>query len=122
LARIWILLLAAFIFVALSSAAVPDERVVSASKILEQIAAGQPVEYDGYIIEGALDLDRLTNLPTVEKAPFYKEPNDNLSENKKPIASPIVIINCTIKSQVNFSETAAAHPAASRRGIQGAAA
>ena len=33
------------------------DRTVSASVILNQIAAGEPVEYDGDTIEGALDLD-----------------------------------------------------------------
>ena len=105
LTRIWILALAALIFLMASSAGAADGRTVSASVILNQIAAGEPVEYDGYTIEGALDLDKLTNLPSVNEGLFYQEPHDNLSGNKKVIASHISIINCTIKERVNFNNT-----------------
>ena len=54
-----------------------------------------------YTIEGALDLDKL-DLPSVKQGLFYQEPNDNLSGNKKVIASHISIINCTIKGRGKF--------------------
>lgn len=52
MAHFWILALAALVFLTASSAAAADVRTISAERILEQIAAGEPVEYDGYTIEG----------------------------------------------------------------------
>jgi len=72
---------------------------------LEQIASGEPVEYDGYAIEGALDLDKLTNLPSLQVDLFYEGPHDNLSEKKRLITSHVVVTNCSIKNGVNFNNT-----------------
>jgi len=105
LAHFRILALAALVFLTASSATAADGRTVFADRILEQIAAGEPVEYDGYTIEGALDLDRLTNLPTVEEGLFYQVNHTNLSGQKKAIASRIRIANSTIKGWVNFNNT-----------------
>ena len=105
MAHFRILALAALVFLTASSATAADGRTVFADRILEQIAAGEPVEYDGYTIEGALDLDRLTNLPTVEEGLFYQVNHTNLSGQKKAIASRIRIANSTIKGWVNFNNT-----------------
>ena len=88
-----------------SSAGAADGRTVSASVILSQIAAGEPVEYDGYTIEGALDRDIMKNLTPVKQGLFYQEPHENLSGGKKAIPSPISITNCTIKDGVNLNNT-----------------
>jgi hypothetical protein len=96
LAHFRILALAALVFLSASCTAAANGKTVSAERILEQIAAGEPVDYDGYTIEGALDLDRMTNRPMVEKAPFYQVNSTNLSGYKKSIASRISISNCTI--------------------------
>lgn len=92
--RFRILALAALILLTASSIAAADGRTISAERILKQIAASEPVDYDGYTIEGELDLDnKLTkDLPTVEIGLFYRENHTNLSGEKKEIASRIRII------------------------------
>jgi len=53
LAHFRILALAAIVLLTASYAAAADYgKTVSAERILEQIAAGEPVDYDGYAIEG----------------------------------------------------------------------
>jgi hypothetical protein len=103
--RIWVsIVLVAIITVGLSAGA--DGRVVLASRILEQIRAGDPVEYEGITITGDLDRDRLEDyLPSANEALYYQENHTNLSEKKKIVASLIRITNCTIKGRVNFNNT-----------------
>ncbi|MDD4651736.1 MAG: pentapeptide repeat-containing protein [Methanothrix sp.] len=105
LARIWIwIVLLAFFAVGLSVGA--NDRVVPASRILEQIRAGEPIEYDGFTITGDLDLDGLDDYsPFANEALCYPVNHTNLSEKKKIMASLIRITNCTIKGEVNFNNT-----------------
>lgn len=104
MAHFRILALAALVFLTASSAAAADVRTISAERILEQIAAGEPVEYDGYTIEGALDLDRL-DLPLINEGLLYLEDRKNLSGIKKEVGSAIRITNCIINGRVNFNNT-----------------
>jgi hypothetical protein len=55
------------IFMMEFSAGIPDDRVVAASKILGEIKAGMPVEYNNSTIVGDLDIDKLVDLPSVMK-------------------------------------------------------
>jgi len=87
------------------SAGIPDDRVVAASKILGEIKAGMPVEYNNSTIVGDLDIDKLVDLPSVNESLFYQKDYVNLSPNKKSIASLISITNSTIKGWVNFNNT-----------------
>jgi len=93
------------IFITGFSAGNPDDRVVAASKILDEIKFGEPVEYDGFTIVGDLDLDKLDDLPSVNEGLFYKDRHTNLSEIKKSVESLIKITNSTIKGWVNFNNT-----------------
>ena len=79
-----ILALAALVFLSASCAAAADGKTVSAERILEQIAAGKPVEYNGYTIEGALDLDRVTNLPSVKEGLFYQKIAQTSPTKRRP--------------------------------------
>jgi hypothetical protein len=103
LARIWIsIVVLAIIIVGLSVGA--DDRVVLASRILEQIRAGDPVGYEGSTIEGDLDIDKLDGyLPSANEALYYHENHTNLTEKKKIVASMIRITNCTVMGGVNFN-------------------
>jgi uncharacterized protein YjbI with pentapeptide repeats len=88
-----------------SSQSYGEGRIVQAERILGAIESGNPVEFDGYTITGAFDLDKLIGLPSANESQFYKEPHTNLSGNKKLIASSISITNCTINGWVNLNNT-----------------
>jgi hypothetical protein len=82
-----------------------SRRVVQASEILAAIERGEPVEYDGVIVEGDLDLSGL-NLPTehVERDEFEIE-YFSLTEEVRVVKSPINITNSEIRGNVTFGNT-----------------
>ncbi len=53
-------MLAALLFVGLAQGAPDSRRIVQASEIMEKIERGEPVHYDGVIVEGDLDLSGRT--------------------------------------------------------------
>ena len=82
----------------------PDSRVViQASEILAKIENGEPVEYDGVIVEGDLDLSGL-DLPTehVERTELEIK-YLHLSEEAKVVKSSISITNSEIRGNTNFN-------------------
>jgi len=86
----------------------PDDDprpIVPASEILAKIERGEPVEYDGVIVEGDLDLSGL-DLPTghVERNEFDIE-FFGLTEEVKLIESPISIKDSEIKGDVNLGNS-----------------
>lgn len=86
-----------------SDGATEDSReVVQASVILAAIEQGEPVDYDGVIVEGDLDLSGL-DLPTehVERTE-YEILWWGLTEEAKLIESPINITNSEIRGNVIF--------------------
>ncbi|MDD2836011.1 MAG: pentapeptide repeat-containing protein, partial [Methanothrix sp.] len=110
LARIWISIVLLIIF-AMGLSAGADDRVVPASRILEQIRAGEPVEYDGFTITGDLDLDEMDDyLPSANEtspndALCYVVESATINEEKKIVSSQIQITNSTIRGGVDFNNT-----------------
>lgn len=82
-----------------------SRRVVQADDILAAIERGEPVDYDGVIVEGDLDIGGL-DLPTEYVAvPEFETPLKNLVEEFKIIESPIDITNSEIRGNVIFNYT-----------------
>jgi len=77
-------------------------EVISASEILAKIERGEPVEYDGVVVEGDLDISGL-DLPTehVERTEFEIKAL-GLTEEAKTIKTPISITTSEIRGAVNF--------------------
>ena len=95
----------------ISDAASDSRKVVQASEILAAIERGEPVEYDGVIVEGDLDLDGLdlstkhiertedeTRMADVLVPPRYV----GLTEEAKVVDSSISITNSEIQGGVKF--------------------
>ena len=79
-----------------------DQRpVVQASEILAKIERGEPVEYDGVIVEGDLDISGL-DLPTEHVDRSWLEKRRALTEKRKVISSQIIITNCEMQGPVKF--------------------
>ena len=78
-----------------------ERRVIPASEILEKIERGEPVEYDGVIVEGDLDISGL-NLPTEHVDITDFEKTLWLSDELKLVSSQITITNSEIQGEVNF--------------------
>jgi len=74
---------------------------IPASEILEKIRKGDPVEHNGVIIEGNLDLSGL-DLPTEHVERTDEEKEVGLSESIKIVISPIAITNCKIGGDIEF--------------------
>ena len=101
--RILVLSLILLLFLPLAAQAEPS-RVVQAEEILKKIELGQPVEYDGYTIEGDLNLSGL-NLPVVLVERTWSEELGGLSDYEVVIVPPIIITNSVIKGSVNLNGT-----------------
>ncbi|MDF0591735.1 pentapeptide repeat-containing protein [Candidatus Methanocrinis natronophilus] len=78
-----------------------ERRVVPAREILAKIERGEPVEYDGVIIEDDLDISGL-DLPTVHVERTEAEKQLGLTEERKVISSQITNTNSEIQGKVNF--------------------
>lgn len=76
-------------------------RVVQASEILDKIQKGEPVEYDGVIIEGDLDLSKL-DLPK-ENENFLV--NSNIIIRKSRIKGDVIFANTIFKRAIIFEST-----------------
>lgn len=76
-------------------------RAITASKILAKIERGQPVEYEGVIVEGDLDLSEL-DLPTEHVERTASDIKLGLAEEAKQVMSPINITNSKIQGTVNL--------------------
>jgi len=88
--------------VGLSEGASSNSReVVQASDILAKIERGEPVKYDGVIIEGDLNLSEL-DLPTEHVDRTEYEKSLGLAEELKLVRSSINITNSEIRGIVNF--------------------
>jgi hypothetical protein len=66
-----------------------DDRVVLASRILEEIRAGEPVEYDGFTIAGDIEIDNLDDLPSARKLAEHTCYSTNCSSSFWPLAIPV---------------------------------
>ncbi|OPX77348.1 MAG: hypothetical protein A4E48_00078 [Methanosaeta sp. PtaU1.Bin060] len=77
---------------------------IPASEILAKIEKGEPVKYDGVVIEGDLDISKL-DLPTerVERTDWQKR--IGLKEDVKLVKSSIVITNSHIQGKLDFSNS-----------------
>jgi hypothetical protein len=75
--------------------------VIQASEILAKIERGEPVEYDGVIVAGDLDISGL-ELPTEHVDRTEAEKRLGLSDELKVISSQISIINSEIQGNANF--------------------
>jgi len=71
-------------------------RVIPVSEILAKIERGEPVVYDGVIVEGELDL------PTEHVERTESEIGLGLAEETKLVMSPINITNSEIRGNVSF--------------------
>jgi uncharacterized protein YjbI with pentapeptide repeats len=83
--------------------------VIQASEILAKIERGEPVEYDGVIVEGDLDISEL-DLPTEHVDRTEPEFRSGLSEVLKVVRSQITITNSEIRGKVNFSNARVQEP------------
>ena len=80
-----------------------SRKVVQASEILAAIERGEPVDYDGVIVEGDLDLSGL-KLPTEHVDRTYEEINYfDLTNEVMVVESPINITNSEIRGKLGFS-------------------
>jgi uncharacterized protein YjbI with pentapeptide repeats len=79
-----------------------ERKVIQASEILAKIERGEPVEYDGVIVEGDLDISGL-ELPTEHVDRTEEEALHRLSEELKTIRSKMIITNSDIRNNVDFS-------------------
>lgn len=76
-------------------------RVVQASEVLVQIEKGKPIEYDGKIIIGDLDLTHIT-LPITDGKPFV---SSRISITNSRIEGSIVFNKVYFKDKVQFLGT-----------------
>jgi len=77
-------------------------RAVCASEILAKIEKGDPVEYDGVIINGNLDLKSLDLCKTSLERSFWFARGNDISEILQIIATPLSIKNSQIKDDIIF--------------------
>jgi len=87
---------------ALGAPADDPRPIVPASEILAKIERGEPVEYDGVIVMGDLDLSGL-DLPTKYVERTRSEIKDGLTEDVKLVGSLIWIENSEIRGKVDLS-------------------
>jgi len=117
------LVLAALLLAGLAQGAPDSRRVVQASEILATIERGEPVDYDGVIVEGDLDLSGL-DLPNVTViyrevefvSPEFVSPEYDIvvmkrqiievKRNASLVSSPITINNSEMRGNVDFWNSA----------------
>ncbi len=115
-ASILALALAALLLTSMAECAPDYRKVVQASEILAKIERGEPVNYDGVIVEGDLDLSEL-KLPSeyVERteseiqwwglAEEVKVIESRININNSEIRGNVALGNNIFQEQVNFENT-----------------
>jgi hypothetical protein len=100
----WIpaLALVALLLMGFANASSDDSRkVVPATEILDKIEKGEPVDYDGVVIEGNLDLTNL-DLPIEFIERDWFELHLGLLPERYRVNSSIKIVNSEIRDDVDF--------------------
>jgi len=89
---------------------IDSREVVQADEILAAIERGEPVDYDGVIVEGDLDLSGM-DLPT-EHVEIAEEDIEygGLAEELKVVESSIKITNSELQGNANFSNAVFKEP------------